>query len=84
MNNKSYSLHFYPKTDNPRWDDRYQLRKIAPYDEAKYYWAYSYDKANWYIIYDGKSVFSTTGKTEEIIDLLEQHNQKIKPRICHN
>ena len=85
MNNKSYTLHFYPKSDNPKWDNRYQLRKISPYDEAEYYWAYSYDKKNWNIIYNGKPVFSVSDKSkDEIIEILEQYNQKIKMRICHN
>lgn len=85
MSNKSYRLHFYPKSEHPQWDNRYQLRKISPYNEAEYYWAYSYDKINWLVIYNGRTVFSMDHKTEnEMIDILEQHNHKIKARICHN
>ena len=85
MNSKLYSLRFYPESENPRWDNRYQLRKISPYDESKYYWAYSYNKTDWHVIYNGHTVFSLDNKTEnEMIDILEQYNHKIKSRICHN
>ena len=85
MSNKSYRLCFYPKSEHPRWDNRYQLRKISPYDEAEYYWAYSYDKTNWLVIYKGRTVFSVDHKTEdEMIDILEEYNHKIKTRIGHN
>ena len=85
MNNHSYSLRFYPKSENPRWDNRYQLRKISPYDEAKYYWAYSHNKTDWHVIYNGHMVCSIDNKTEnEMMDMLEQYNHKIKSRICHN
>lgn len=80
-----YSMNFYPKKDNPIWDDKYILRKIAPYDDSEYYWAYTYDKKTWYVVFERKRLHTFDNKSEnEMIDILEGYNRNIKQRICHN
>ena len=51
-NYKGYKLNHYPKCEqHPAHDNRYQTFKARPYDDAEYYWAYTYDKENWCIIF---------------------------------
>ncbi len=81
---KGYSLNFYPKCDMyPKHDNKYQLFKPRPYDDADYYNAYSYDKMNWTIIYKGKKVQQFAGTFEEVVDLVEERNKNIRARIIH-
>jgi hypothetical protein len=76
---KGYELHYYPNNDN-----MYATFKARPYDDAEYYWAYTYDKEHWNIVYKGnyfnKNFVSTF---EEVIDIIEEHNKDIKPKMIH-
>lgn len=81
---KGYKLNFYSSKENPRWDDRYQTFKPRPYDDGDYYWAYSYDKNNWIIVYKGKRVNAQKGSFEDIIDFIEEKNKEIKPRMIYD
>ena len=81
---KGYELNYYPKCEEyPTHDNRYQTFKARPYDEAEYYWAYSYDKENWIVVYNRKIVQKFVGTFEQVVDLIEEHNKDIKCRICH-
>ena len=82
---KGYELNYYPKCEEyPKHDNRYQTFKARPYDDAKYYWAYTYDKEHWKIAYDGKCVDQNfVGTFEEVIDFIEEKNKTIKPRMIH-
>ena len=81
---KGYELYYYPKDeDHPVWDNRYQTFKARPYDEAEYYWAYSYDKENWIVVYNRKRVQKFIGTFEQVVDLIEEQNKDIECRMCH-
>ena len=81
---KGYELNYYPKCEEyPTHDNRYQTFKARPYDEAEYYWAYSYDKENWIVVYNRKRVQKFVGTFEQVVDLIEEQNKTIKCRICH-
>lgn len=83
LNYKGYGLNYYPKTkEYPMHDNRYQTFKARPYDDAKYYWAYTYDKENWIICYHTKKVSTFSGTFEEVVDFIESKNKNIKPKIC--
>lgn len=79
-----YKLNNYLKCEQyPTHDNRYQTFKARPYDDAEYYWAYTYNKENWYIIFRGKIVRQFKGTFEEVVDFIEDKNKDIKPRIIH-
>ena len=81
---KGYELNYYPKCEEyPTHDNSYQTFKARPYDEAEYYWAYSYDKENWIVVYNRKRVQKFVGTFEQVVDLIEEQNKTIKCRICH-
>lgn len=82
---KGYELKFYPKCEEyPSHDNRYQTFKARPYDEADYYWAYTYDKESWIISYKGTVVIENfVGTFENVVDFIEEKNQNIKPKISH-
>ena len=83
-NYNGYELHYYPKCEQyPTHDNRYQTFKARPYDDAKYYWAYTYDKENWVIVFNGKVVQKLNGTFENVVDLIEDQNKNIKPCIVH-
>ena len=84
-NYKGYELNYYPKSEqHSTWDNRYQTFKARPYDEAEYYWAYTYDKMHWKIVYDRKYVDKNfIGTFEEVVDFIEERNKDIKCRISH-
>ena len=75
---KGYKLNYYPTHDN-----RYQTFKARPYDDADYYWAYSYDKKKWKIVYKRKLIKQFDGTFEQVVDLIEDKNKDIQPRIIH-
>ena len=77
-NYKGYELHYYPNRDN-----KYQTFKARPYDDAEYYWAYTYDQANWKVVYKGKVIQQFQGTFEKVIDLIEEQNKNIKARMVH-
>lgn len=81
---KGYKLNYYPKCEQyPNHDNRYQIFKARPYDDADYYWAYTYDKEDWKIIFKGKVIEQLKGTFEQIVDIVEDKNKNIKPRIIH-
>lgn len=81
---RGYKLNYYPKCDRyPTHDNRYQTFKARPYDDADYYWAYSYDKENWIVVYKGKQKQQFVGTFEQVVDLIEEQNQNIKGRYIH-
>ena len=81
---KGYKLNHYPKCEQyPTHDNRYQTFKARPYDDADYYWAYTYDKENWRVIFKGKLVKQFKGNFKEVVDFIEEKNQDIKPRMIH-
>ena len=81
---KGYKLNYYPKTEeHPNHDNRYQTFKARPYDDADYYWAYTYDKENWRVVFKGKFVRTFIGTFEQVVDLIEKENKFIKPRMMH-
>lgn len=82
-NYKGYKLNYYPKSEHAAWDNRYQTFKARPYDDADYYWAYTYDKESWTIVYKGKVVQRLNGSFEMVVDLIEDQNKNIKQQIVH-
>ena len=83
-NYKGYKLNYYPKCEQyPMHDNRYQTFKARPYDDADYYWAYTYDKENWKIIFKGKVVKEFNGTFEQVVDFIEEQNVNIKQKIIH-
>lgn len=82
---KGYKLNYYPKCEQyPMHDNRYQTFKARPYDDAEYYWAYSYDKENWKIIFKGEIIKQFKGVFEQVVDFIEDKNKDIKPIIIHH
>lgn len=83
-NYKGYKLNYYPKNERyPIHDNRYQTFKSRPYDDADYYWAYTYDKENWIAVFYGKIVKEFKGNFKEVVDFIEEKNKDIKPKIIH-
>lgn len=83
-NYKGYELHYYPKCEQyPNHNNRYSTFKARPYDDANYYWAYTYDKENWTIVFEGKVIQNLNGTFEQVIDLIEDQNKNIRPKIVH-
>lgn len=84
-NYKGYELHYYPKCEQyPKHDNRHSTFKARPYDDAEYYWAYTYDKEHWRIVYDGKCINKDfVGTFEDVVDFIEERNKDIKQRIVH-
>lgn len=84
-NYKGYELHYYPKCEQyPTHDNRYTTFKARPYDDAEYYWAYTYDKEHWVVVYKGKCVDKNfVGTFKEVVDIIEEQNKNIKPRMIH-
>ena len=84
-NYKGYELHYYPKCERyPTHDNRYTTFKARPYDDADYYWAYTYDKEHWNIVYKGKRMDGVfVGTFEEVVDLIEEKNKNIKQKMIH-
>ena len=83
-NYKGYELHYYPKCEQyPTHDNKYTTFKARPYDDADYYWAYSYDKENWTIVFKGKVIQRLNGKFEDVVDVIEEQNKNIKPCMVH-
>ena len=81
---KGYTLNYYPKCEQyPAHDNRYQTFKARPYDDADYYWAYTYDKENWKVILKGKMIKQFKGSFKEVVDFIEEKNKDIKSRIIH-
>lgn len=81
---KGYKLNYYPKCEEyPNHDNRYQTSKPRAYDDAEYYWAYSYDKKNWIIVYKNKQIQGFVGSFEQVVDLIEERNRDIKSKIVH-
>ena len=81
---KGYKLNYYPKCEQyPTHDNRYQTFKARPYDDADYYWAYTYDKENWKVILKGKMIKQFKGGFKEVVDFIEEKNKDIKPRMIH-
>lgn len=82
---KGYELHYYPKCEQyPTHDNKYSTFKARPYDDADYYWAYTYDKKNWCIVYKGKYVGKNfVGAFEEVVDFIEEKNKNIKANMIH-
>ena len=81
---KNYKLNYYPKCEeHPTHDNRYQIFKARPYDDAEYYWAYTYDKKNWKVVFQRRIVERVIGTFEEVVDLIEDKNKYIKPKIIH-
>lgn len=81
---KGYKLNYYPKCEQyPMHDNRYQTFKARPYDDADYYWAYTYDKENWKVVYERKVVKQFKGTFEEVVNLIEERNKDIKLIIIH-
>lgn len=82
---KGYKLEYYPKCkEYPKHNNKYQVEKQRPYDDSEYFWAYSYDKENWIIVYNGKTTRKFIGTFEQIVDLLEEQNQFIESKLLHN
>lgn len=84
-NYNGYELRYYHKCKKyPSHDNRYQTFKARPYDDAEYYWAYTYDKENWVVVYNCKVVVKNfVGSFENVIDFIEEKNKVIKVRISH-
>ena len=81
---KGYKLNYYPKCEQyPSHDNRYQTFKARPYDDADYYWAYTYDKENWKIILKGKIIKQFKGSFKEVVDFIEEKNKDIQSNIIH-
>lgn len=81
---RGYKLNYYPKCkEYPMHDNRYQTFKARPYDDEDYYWAYSYDKEDWKIVFKGKAVKQFKGNFEQVVDFIEDKNKDIKPIIIH-
>jgi hypothetical protein len=82
---KGYTLNYYPKCDRyPTHDNRYTTFKARPYDDAQYYWAYTYDKKHWRVVYNGKCIDKNfIGTFEEVVDFIEEKNKNIKQKMIH-
>ena len=81
---KGYQLNHYPKCEEyPTHDNRYQTFKARPYDDADYYWAYTYDKKNWKVVFKRRIVERLSGTFEEVVDFIEDKNKGIKPKMIH-
>ncbi|MBQ2397135.1 MAG: hypothetical protein II304_08910 [Bacteroidales bacterium] len=82
---KGYALKYYPKCKQyPMHDNRYETKKARPYDSAEYYWAYTYDKKHWCVVYNKKRVNNNfAGTFEEVVDFIEEKNKNIKQKIIH-
>ena len=81
---KGYKLNYYPKCEQyPAHDNRYQTFKARPYDDADYYWAYTYDKENWRVIFKGKMIKQFKGSFKEVVDYIEEKNKDIQSNIIH-
>ena len=81
---KGYKLNYYPKCEeHPTHDNRYQTFKARPYDDADYYWAYTYDKKNWKVVFERRVVERLNGTFEEVVDFIEDKNKDIKPKMIH-
>ena len=81
---KGYELRYYSKSEkHPNHDNKYQTFKARPYDDAEYWWAYSYDKENWKVIFRKKVMQKFKGTFKDVVDLIEEHNNKIEPKIIH-
>lgn len=79
MEYKGYELRFSPM------QNRLNTHKARPYDDAEYYWAFTYDKTHWNIVYNGKLVeVDIIGTFESVVDFIETKNKTIKPIMCHN
>lgn len=64
--------------------DKFQISKARPYDDAEYYWGFSYDQKNWTIIYKGQVIDHILGSFREAVDMIENQNKEIEPIMCHN
>ena len=63
---KDYKLNYYPKCEEyPMHDNRYQTFKARPYDDAEYYWAYTYDKENWKVVEEHNEAIKKTRKYKQ-------------------
>ena len=84
-NYKGYKLNYYPKCEQyPMHDNRYKTFKARPYDDAEYYWAYTYDKQHWVIVYNGRIIEKEfIGTFKEVVDIIEEKNKDIKQKIIH-
>ena len=81
---KGYKLNYYLKCEQyPAHDNRYQTFKARPYDDADYYWAYTYDKENWRVIFKGKMIKQFKGSFKEVVNFIEEKNKDIQSRIIH-
>lgn len=81
---KGYKLNYYPKSEEyPMHNNLYQTFKPRPYDDAEYYWAYTYDKKNWKIIFKGKIIEQFSGTFEQVVDIIEDKNKDIEQKIIH-
>lgn len=81
---KGYTLNYYPKCEQyPTHDNRYTTFKARPYDDAEYYWAYTYDKKHWKVVFKRRVVKELSGTFEQAVDFIEEYNKDIKQRIVH-
>lgn len=79
-----YELRYYPKTEQYHMhDNRYQTFKARPYDDAEYWWAYTYDKKHWFVVYRNKIEQRFDGTFQDVVDLIEEKNKNIKQKIIH-
>lgn len=59
--------------------------KARPYDDADYYYAQSRDGGKtWIIAFKGKVQKTITGTWQDAVDVLEELNAPIRPRMCYN
>lgn len=59
--------------------------KARPYDDANYYYALSTDGGNtWIIAFDGKKHKTIIGDWKKAVDLLEELNANIKPKMIYD
>lgn len=82
---KGYKMRYYPKCKEfPKHDNKYQINKPRPYDEADYKWAFSYDKENWKVVFRNHVIQCIKGNFMEIVDELENYNSKVEKQMYHN
>lgn len=58
--------------------------KARPYDDADYYYAQSTNGIFWRIGYKGRLQRIINGTFEQVVDVLEDLNKNIEPKMLYN
>lgn len=90
----NYKIYDYLKEENEKYSwysdvyngksPRYKMNKPRPYDDAKYYYAVSYDKNLWYICFENEKIGLEVKGIELTNKVLIYFNQDIPSRMMYN